>query len=178
MKKRLRSPAVMLVVFAMVITTAGIVYAHWTTTSAIEGQINTGNIHMGWEMVGTDDDGDLGNDPTGTDDGGGTLFDGMGDGSSDDPSSGWPVGARYDKDVAGCWANPDEEGVINWNVDNGYPSYYCHLFAKAVNHGSVPVKATALRIWAEKGTWFCTSHFTDDFSDPDFGPYWSGDENG
>ena len=84
MKKRLRSPAVLLVVFAMVLVVAGIAYAHWTSVTRIEGNINMGNMHIGWEGWGTNDDGDPFNDPSGNDNGNGER---MGSRSTKAPDS-------------------------------------------------------------------------------------------
>ena len=42
--KKLRSPAVLLIAFAMVIATAGVVYATWTANSTISGEIGTGEL--------------------------------------------------------------------------------------------------------------------------------------
>jgi hypothetical protein len=161
-----RSPAVLLVVFAMVVTTAGLVYAHWSTTSRIEANINTGNLDVGWGDVATNDDGDVANDPTMTDDQS-IPVDGWdsGNGSSTDPSN--PSGSeRYDKNVAACWGGGGGD-TINLNIDSAYPSYYCKLFSAVFNNGSVPVKAAALTLHAYRGTYDCTYH--DNESDAETG---------
>ncbi len=160
MKKRLRSPAVLLVAFAMVVVTAGVVYAHWTSTSSIQGNINTGNIGMGWDAVGTNDDGYVDNDLSGNDDQTGIVWGAPDNYTSRDPSAWDNPAARYDKNVASCWADGGGD-MMNVNIDNAYPSYYCHLFANAYNWGSVPVMAAGLTLSAEKGSYACTAHLVE-----------------
>ena len=161
MKKRFRSPAVLLVAFAMIVVTAGVVYAHWTSTSRIEANINTGSMEIGWEAWGTNDDGDPGNDPTGTDDPGIIGEWNSGNGTSLDPSWYGPPWDRYTKNVASCGADGGGD-TLNVYLDNAYPSYYCSVFARAYNHGSVPAKATALSLEAEHGYYECSYHLSED----------------
>lgn len=159
-------PAILLVVFAVLIAVGGLAYAHWTTSSYIEGSINTGNVFVGWGYEpGTDDDGNLANDPTGGDDGGGLYAAPPGHrnpaDSSADPSDGHTY-ARYTKDVGACYAGiGGEQGeALQFWVDNSYPSYHCHVFAEAVNHGSVPVLPGALTLSAQKGHYELVAFWT------------------
>jgi hypothetical protein len=150
-----KSPAVLFVVFAMVVALGGLAYAHWTTTSQIQADVQTGGLQMGWMNAGTSDDGIpvVANDP---DAGGGTDYDGWPGPcggpneppcSSDDPNNGDNPFSRYTKDVGGCWAWAQEgDSNLQVEVQNAYPSYYCHVFADAFNYGSVPVMAAGLRI--------------------------------
>lgn len=149
-----KSPAVLLVVFAMVVTTAGIVYAHWTSTSRVQVDINTGNMDVGWNNARTSDDGVL-DDPTGTDDGTSPGWD-SGNGSSADPSN-EDGSTRYTKNVAACFAGGGGD-TLNVNIDSAYPSYYCQLYADVIDNGSVPVRAAALRLHAQRGYNECTIH--------------------
>jgi hypothetical protein len=174
MKKRFRSPAVLLVAFAMVVVTAGVVYAHWTSTSRIEANINTGNMQIGWNAWGTNDDGQLDNDPSGNDDQAVGEWS-SNDGSSMDPRDPDDPALRHTKNAANCWVDGGEDTLF-LGINSGYPSYYCHLFAEASNHGTVPVKATALRLSAEMGTQDCTLHQNADFGDPDMSPFMKWDE--
>ena len=43
-KRLLRSPAILVVVFAVLLAMTGLVYTHWSTTARVEGQSNTGGI--------------------------------------------------------------------------------------------------------------------------------------
>ncbi len=169
MKKRLRSPAVLLVAFAMVLVAAGIGYAHWTSTSRIEANVNTGNMEIGWEAWGTNDDGDLTNDPSANDDPTAVMAWNSGNGTSMDPKDSENPAERYDKNVASCWVDGGGD-TLNLNIDGAYPSYHCNVYADAFNWGSVPVKATALRVTAEKGMDVCTLHEDPGFSQPDLYP--------
>lgn len=175
MKKRLRSPAVLLVVFAMVLVAAGIGYAHWTSTSRIEANVNVGNMQVGWTAWATNDDGDVGNDPSGYDN-----PDWMGEWNppwnhtSLDPADPWDLTDRYDKNVGSCTIEGGEDQLVV-HIDGAYPSYYCNIFAQVFNHGSVPAMATHLRLTAEKAGQ-CTLHESADFSPPDLYPLIRWDE--
>ena len=153
MKKRLRSPAVLLTVFAMVLVVAGIGYAHWTSVTRIEGNINTGNMHIGWDAWGTNDDGDPFNDPSGNDNGNTGAWD-SGNGTTRDPGMWDDPGWRYDKNVAGCWIDGGED-TLNVHIDSAYPSYHCHVFASVFNHGSVPAIPGPTTLDAYKGYHEC-----------------------
>ncbi len=178
MKKRLRSPAVLLVAFAMVIAAAGVAYAHWTSTSRIEANVNVGNMQIGWTGWGTNDDGIVDNDPSLNDnqDMTAAAWD-SGNGSSLDPKSSEFPNLRYDKNVANCWIGGDQE-TLRIDIDSAYPSYHCNIYAEAFNFGSVPAKATALVLTAEKGSDFCTLHEDEGFLLPDLYPLMRGDETG
>lgn len=164
MKKRLRSPAVLLVAFAMVIATAGVVYAHWSSTSRIEANVNVGNMQIGWTAWGTNDDGDVNNDPSGYDN---PAW--MGEWNppwnetSLDPADPFDLTDRYDKNVGSCYIDGGED-TLHVNIDGAYPSYHCNIFAEAFNHGSVPGMATALRLTAEKSAGYCTLHDNEAFT--------------
>ncbi len=142
----LRSPAFLLVLVVVLIAAVGIVYAHWSTTAEVRGQVNTGNVAVGFADHFTNDDGwvnDGGFDPfdIGGDDA--PDWDARGD-SSADPSWYGALASRYDKDVAGCFVGMegDEQGEwLSINIDNAYPSYYCTIIGQLVNTGNVPIKA-------------------------------------
>lgn len=172
-----KSPAVLLVAFAMLVVSAGLVYAHWTSTSRIEANVNTGGMDIGWNWWGTNDDGDPENDPSGNDDPSILGEWSSENGTSLDPSSWDNPAARYDKNVAGCYMDGGGD-TLNINVDGAYPSYHCHIYADAYNNGSVPAKATALRLTAVKGADECSLHINPDFSDEDLNPYMRGDDDG
>ncbi len=177
MKKRLRSPAILLTVFAMVLVVAGVAYAHWTSTSRIEANVNVGNMQIGWTAWGTNDDGDLGNDPSGYDNPAS-----MGEWNppwnetSLDPADPWDLTDRHNKNVASCFIEGGED-TLNVSIDGAYPSYYCNIYAQAFNHGSVPGMATHLRLTAEKAG-ECTLHENADFSGINLYEYMNEDPGG
>ena len=154
-KKRsvlLRAPG-LVVLLALLLATAGLVYAHWTATLDLDGEVNTGSVVMAWTGAWTNDDGtvnvgDIGDDHDPTD------YEAWGTGSSADPSAAWDPSSstdvlRYNKDVARCKAAHTDD-LVTWTIDNAYPSYNCTLVATLANQGSVPVRATSIAFTATK----------------------------
>jgi len=139
----MRHKGILLVVMAALLATAGVAYAHWTDTLAVNAQVNTGTLSVDWADVFTNDDGEINGYDTG-DDNDGEIYDRYPTNSSRDPAVPGAAGddERYDKDVARCFAS-GTEGVLSFTVENGYPSYHCDVNARIVNNGSVPVKATS-----------------------------------
>ncbi len=151
-KRLLRSPAVLVVALVTVLGLSGLAYALWVTTLTSEGNVHTGGVAVAWYDMGTDDDGDVENDGSGTDDDVGEVFDMNPGRSSADPASHGPGAVvRYDKDVAQCNAGGGGDRLNTW-IDNAYPSYNCTVYAKVRNEGSVPIKAAGLTMTAVKVT--------------------------
>lgn len=142
MARKTRNRWILLVVMAMILATVGVVYAHWTSSLIVDTNVNTGNVAMGWYDVHTNDDGaDNGDgEPVASP----TYDDMWGEGSSADPANS-DGSERYDKDVAACWGGGGGDHA-SFQLENGYPSYYCAMFALAMNEGSVPVRATSLSV--------------------------------
>lgn len=174
-----RSPAVLIVAFVIVLGASGLVYAHWMATLTTEGNVNTGSVGVGWYNMGTDDDGMVDNDGSGTDDSIGEVFDMNGSQSSADPSSYGPGSvSRYDKDVGQCHADGGGDYLNVW-IDNAYPSYHCTVYASVRNEGSVPVKAAGINLTVHK-TW-CDEpglFFTDEQMTNSYGGTVGWDEQG
>ncbi len=137
-------------VILMVLTTAvaviGVGFGLWAQVLTIGGIVGTGSVELGFDYGFTDDDGLV--DREGYDDwddDGVTVeefYDFWGDWSSADPAAtGRDPKLRYNKDVAGCWAEPgdgpDSALMIEENV---YPSYHCTAWFDVYNYGAVPVK--------------------------------------
>lgn len=189
-----KSPAVLLVVFAVLVAMTGIVYTHWFTQATVQGNVDTGGVHVSWWSAGTNDDGDIGNDYSLNDDGGGTNFDGNGPGSSDDPRRPYPSDVRYDKDVGSCWVEHFDGDHLGFQIQNGYPSYHCTVQGSLVSDDSVPVKSIGMVIdpndffrsagwdpewdgpvcWSDAGT----PENDDDFSYAETDPSFQGDCEG
>jgi hypothetical protein len=165
----MKRKGILLIVFTMLVATAGVVYAHWTSTLDVGADVHTGGIQAMWIDAFTDDDG-VPNDPYDSGDyGGGTLFSYWPEmagpdapESSDDPGA--PMaGYRYDKDVGGCWAFA-EGSFLGVHASNVYPSYHCTVYStfKAdPEHGAtVPTKVQRIKMrvmrapfcwWVETG---------------------------
>jgi hypothetical protein len=162
MKKR----AILIVGLALAIATAGLVYAHWTDTLTVQGNVNSGSINMGF-TAGTDDDGILGNDLEGADVGDVLLtYDRWGASSTADPAGMFRVNSstgfagyvypygfhRYDKDVAICTAVVGGK-TLTINAENTYPSYFCTTFINITNNGTVPVKLQGGTFGVARNAW-------------------------
>ena len=114
-KKRsvlLRAPG-LVVLLALLLATAGLVYAHWTATLDLDGEVNTGSVVMAWTGAWTNDDGTVNAGDSG-DNGDPTAYEAWGPGSSADPSAAWDATdgtdvSRYNKDVA----RRSEEHTLN-----------------------------------------------------------------
>lgn len=137
----------------MALAAIGIGSALWSKTLTIEGTVNTGEVNAEFTNAFTDDDDkvddqtkDPGDDEDCVDLGG---VDVDGDGwTSCDPSSPGPAADRYDKDVARCdaWVDQEDPQLLHIEIDNGYPSYYCTIWAHITNTGSIPVKVQSVTI--------------------------------
>lgn len=141
-RKRTRSGVVLFSVAALALAMTGILYAHWTDTLEAYVQIGTGDLSVEWSAPGTDDDGIIDNDESGSDDPATPAeYDAWGILSSVDPTSHGPGPvSREVKDVAACGASLQEWGLYI-NADNTYPSYNCTFYTDVTNLGSIPVKA-------------------------------------
>ncbi|MGB8360203.1 MAG: hypothetical protein WCE80_02260 [Acidimicrobiia bacterium] len=142
-KRGPRSSVALFSVAALALAMTGILYAHWTQTLTAATAINTGALGVVWSPAGTDDDGNVGNDTSGTDNGTNEAYDQWGDDSSRDPAEPGPgLVDRYDKDVGRCYANADAVS-LTITAENAYPSYHCTVYTDVTNEGSIPVKAGA-----------------------------------
>lgn len=146
-RKRTRSGVVLFSVAALALAMTGILYAHWTDTLEAYVQIGTGDLSVEWSAPGTDDDGIIDNDESGSDDPATPAeYDAWGILSSVDPTSHGPGPvSREVKDVAACGASLQEWGLYI-NADNTYPSYNCTFYSHVTNLGSIPVKAAGFQM--------------------------------
>lgn len=145
-KSPLLSAPVLVVMLALLLAVAGVVYTHWTTSLDIDGQVQTGNVSVQWNEAWTNDDG-VDNDDGEPVEG---VYDGTG--TSTDPMENAYNPARYDKDVGECYANGGGSslGVNLWGV---YPSYNCNMTGLVTVDGNVPVRATAFDFTGQKVWW-------------------------
>lgn len=144
----MRKRALLILGLALLIAAAGIAYAHWTDTLVTDADVYTGNINVRWVNVFTNDDGgdtageEIGLTPP--------VWSSHTPASSADPSGpGWPTIAatRYDKDVASCVAvllTPADGTTMTVQAYNVYPSYYCTIYSRFQNQGTVPVKVQSI----------------------------------
>ena len=143
-KRRLRAVAVA-VVAALLLASAGLVYAHWATRTAIEGEVNTGNADAfwtEWSCTHTGVGADLTALPIGwpaspawIDLGTGFASPGL-----EDPFRIW----QTTDDVAQTHIDaPPGLGVTTavFHIDNAYPSYYEDCEWGFGNIGSIPLTA-------------------------------------
>jgi hypothetical protein len=145
----MRKRALLIVGLALLVATAGVVYAHWTDTLQVSATVYTGNVNVRWVNVFTDDDGApvIGEEPAiGEPDG---IYDHWLGTSSVDPSSaGFPAFAtRYNKDVGHCVAFlpvPPDGTLMGVEIYNAYPSYHCTIWSFFENQGTVPVKVQSI----------------------------------
>jgi len=135
----------------MMLSAAGVVYAHWTDTLQVDAQVATGNVEMIITSAATDDDGvaNAWEIIKETPDQEGTNYDAWPGTSSNDPAT-YMAGQRYDKDVARCRVtgiSPDRHSV-QVVVENAYPSYHCTIRSNVKVTGSVPVRNQVARVAA------------------------------
>lgn len=161
MKGPFGSTSILVVVFAVLLTAAGLIWAHWYTSLRVDANINTGNVAIEWHDVWTNDDGTVNGDFDPGDDGSNGMFTHWDDGSSPDPAS--FDGARYDKDVAACFAGGGGDH-LDVSIENGYPSYHCLVQAGIHNPGSVPLKALASAWTMERGSYDCALYEDEGFT--------------
>jgi predicted ribosomally synthesized peptide with SipW-like signal peptide len=165
----MKKKALLIVGLALLVATAGVVYANWTDTLEIDAQVATGDIDMHWDGIYTNDDN--GHDPfNGSEDEADVEPALFGQGSRD-PSGPASVtdnhAPRYDKAIGSClsgisdWENNGPMKHMWLNLSNVYPSYYCNVWAAYHNDGTVPVMAGALRATITKtvglNTWYATA---------------------
>ena len=152
---------VMLLTSAVAITGMG--FGLWQQILTINGEVQTGQVIAEFssdtnKSPFTDDDGivdDLVNDPphdSGEEDSNGAtstpatqVYDGQGSASSADPSSVGPDPDRWDKDVAICTVDTEQDTqgrstILNISASNGYPLYWCNTWYHVKNTGSIPLK--------------------------------------
>lgn len=125
----MKKKALLVVGLALLMATAGVVYAHWTDTLNTNAQITTGNLVVGWAAAPYTDDPGASNDPS-------NMIRCTG-GVCAYPGSGL---TRYDRHVGQCEvvANGD---TLTITIGNAYPSYHCSVFAAVLNSGTIPLKA-------------------------------------
>jgi hypothetical protein len=147
----MRKRALLIVGLALLMATAGVVYAHWTDTLEVNATVYTGNVNVRWVNVFTDDDGApvIGEEPAIVEPDG--IYDYWAGTSSVDPSSAaspdGPFATRYTKDVGHCVAIlpvPADGTEMVVEMYNVYPSYHCTIWSFFENQGTVPVKVQSI----------------------------------
>jgi hypothetical protein len=116
------------------LATIGVAYGLWSETLTIEGIVYTGEVDARWEMLGTG------------------CFE----------FYNWPEGGEYgeyeEKDV-GIWdikIDPDNDKVLIFEIDNGYPSYAVDCEVHFIVEGSIPVYVRGTRIVPGQNLTNCT----------------------
>ena len=156
--KGARSSVTLFSIATLSLAMTGILYAHWTSTLEVNGNVNTGSIGIAWTAVGTNDDGveGLGDgdgprcddpDPLARPEWCGPFGDGTADPATFDSFGDGIPSDFYTKDVARCEAIADDQ-TLTVNAVNTYPSYMCSVWGNIGINGSVPVKVQAMTIQA------------------------------
>lgn len=165
-KRRLRATTVA-VVAAVLLASGGLVYAHWTTTTNIEGNINTGNVETFWTEWSCTDTGSSADitalpvDSPGLP-GWGYLGQGFIPPGFEPRYEIW----QTDMDVAETVIEaPPGLGVdhIVFRIDNAYPSHYEDCEWGLGNIGTIPLAVPYVVIRAlNPDTSFASSIFAED----------------
>lgn len=148
----------LIVGLVLLVAAGGVVYTLWQQSLSLDVDIATGTIDPVWSLDGTDDDGI--DDPwlDGEETPGQLEWpDKVGFGDPSEPADGQTAPLRYTKDVALCVAafggteqDPDPT-VLNVDITNAYPSYWCTVKADLHNGGSVPVKLQTITVTSTLG---------------------------
>jgi predicted ribosomally synthesized peptide with SipW-like signal peptide len=152
----MKKKALLIVGLALLMATAGVVYAHWSDTLVVDAQVRTGTFGIHWLEIFTDDDNGnvIGEELLA---GGAALPTPLFGQGSVDPSSAAVVtssgglvtpASRYDKAIGNCASGiglPVVQPGIMWvRADNVYPSYHCTIWSRFNNTGSVPAKVQSI----------------------------------
>lgn len=153
-KSPLLSAPVLVVMLALLLAVAGVVYAHWTANLNLDANVQTGSVQVQWNEAWTNDDGAPNTHPHDAGLNDSELIEpdpGLYNGTSTsrDPMERGFNPLRWDKDVAECYAGA---GGDHMNVDiwGAYPSYNCDMTALISVNGNVPVRATAINFAANR----------------------------
>lgn len=162
MRQTRKAPIVLLAVLALALANAGILYAHWTDTLQVDGEVRTGELNAGWRNVSCTDvfaHNDFTVFPYGSthneftyvltsDTNAGTLFD------------------LYQTDMdIGQTILDFEFGSTRLGIthNNVYPSYWEDCQLEFRNRGSIPLAVPYLVIEPVSGNFnLATDLFTDD----------------
>jgi hypothetical protein len=116
------------VILTLALGTMGVSYGLWSKTLTIEGDVHTGRVDARW------------------------LFGGCFEFNSwpDFPNDQGDYGEAEGKDV-GSWSlrpDPDDDQILLFRIDNGYPSYAVDCEVHFQNDGTIPVIVRGFRIEA------------------------------
>jgi hypothetical protein len=124
-----------ILIAALLLSVAGVAYAHWTKTITVDGYIITGSVDWCWfdERASEGDYGDLTGDIWPLQIGGGF---------------GYEIFETY-KDIAEAWIEIDEEDCkwLYFGVNRGYPCYMADFTVYPLVTGTVPVKIDHVELW-------------------------------
>ncbi|MFQ5879463.1 MAG: hypothetical protein ACE5IZ_04750 [Dehalococcoidia bacterium] len=149
MKGVLTKGWVMLMAAIIGVGLVGATFTLWTKQNQIEGVVSLNTLDVAKIKAFTNDDNKVDDGALDTDDFGEcTNPDGTVQFTSCDPSGpanepGAPTSPRYEKDIATCTAAIDQASTdekIDFHIVSGYPSYWCTVWFKDHNVGTVPVK--------------------------------------
>jgi hypothetical protein len=138
-------------VLVIALASMGVAYGLWSKVLTVDAVVNTGDVDAQWAYVFTDDGNSVDDN---TKDNGDTgicalpLPGGTSHGSCD-PKAPGPNAARWDKAVGTCPAWFDiqvDPTKLHVQIDNGYPLYFCSVWAGISNTGSIPVKIQKVTI--------------------------------
>ncbi len=154
-KRGTRQSVVLFSIAALALAMTGVLYAHWTETLTVRGQVETGSVSAEWSAVGTNDDniggfGPADGGPSAVWSAGSPLSDGSVDPAGPDAYTiGGAENGFYEKDVAGCYVEALPGNMdLTVNATNTYPSYWCTVWGNLDISGTVPVKVGAVTLTA------------------------------
>ena len=135
-----------ILIAALLLSVAGVAYAHWTKVITVDGYVISGSVDWCWKTIevtegvrGTDRTGDI-----------------------------WETALGYDywymdtyKDIAQVWYEIDAEDckLAYFGIDKAYPSYFANVRMYPKVTGTVPVKINNIELWlipypdAPQGEW-------------------------
>ena len=125
-----------ILVAALLLSVAGVAYAHWTKVIYVDGYVISGSVDWCWREIAVQEaEGLLGTDLTGDI---------------------WPTLAGYDwwamptyKDIAKPWSKIDEGDckIAYFGIDKAYPCYFANVRMYPKVTGTVPVKINNMELW-------------------------------
>jgi hypothetical protein len=115
--RKVRAPPMMVlaVVLLVALTTLGVSYGLWSKTLTIDGKVHTGEVDAKWKFAGCFE------------------FYPWPEGGNDGEVGGVDVGSWE------IWIDPDDDQILHFVVDNGYPSYAVECEVEFEVEGTIPV---------------------------------------
>ena len=128
-----------ILVAALLLSVAGVAYAHWTKVITVDGYVISGSVDWCWSSILVNE---------------GTHGDLTGDiwPVLDPPPGGSGYGYWYSetwKNIASVRSEIDQQDckLAYFYIDRAYPSYFVNVGLHAIVTGTVPVKVNNMELW-------------------------------